>query len=260
MDYCIPDDTDWTCAQAAHDEMDPELLLRSETLAWLTLQMLTGYALDICPVTVRPCKKLCTDGTWTAAPVSAAGTFTPNLNVSGQWVNTCTCGGNSCSCGPIHEIILPGPVGDIVEVQIDGAPLSPSAYRIDNFTHLVRQDGGVWPDCQDMNLPNKEVGTFSVTYYGGAKPDSMTKYAAGVLAYEFSKACAGGKCRLPSGVTQITRQGVTMEIQQGMFPNGFTGIREVDVVIGLFNPNGLRSPVVIASPDYNPGRKTTWSR
>lgn len=112
----------------------------------------------------------------------------------------------------------------------------------------------------DVEPNSATTGPFEVTYYRGAAPNEMTKFAAGLLAYEFYKACSGGKCRLPAGVTQVTRQGVTMEIQTGMFPGGFTGIREVDAVIRIYNPHGLKRAPRVLSPD-GPGtpRRVTWS-
>jgi hypothetical protein len=156
-------------------------------------------------------------------------------------------------------VLLPGPVGGIVEVLIDGVVVPSSNYRVDNTNRLVAQFDQVWPSCQDMTLPETEDGTFSVQYWRGFAPNALTNYAAGVLAAEFYKACTGDKgCRLPSGVTQITRQGVTMEIQTGLWQGGWTGLREVDAVISTFNPYGLRAQTVITSPDMPGTRTPTW--
>lgn len=105
--------------------------------------------------------------------------------------------------------------------------------------------------------PNDALGTFEVSYYRGAAPNVMTSYAAGVLAWEFYQACSGNECRLPSGVTAVTRQGVSFQIAQGMFTSGLTGIREVDAVISIYNPNGLTAPPSVSSPDRRPARMTT---
>ena len=76
-------------------------------------------------------------------------------------------------------------------------------------------------------------------------------------AVEYARACTGGKCRLPQGVTSIVRQGVSFEIEGGAFPNGFTGIREVDAWIALWNPDGLRQQAKVYSPDLKRPR-LTW--
>jgi hypothetical protein len=105
-----------------------------------------------------------------------------------------------------------------------------------------------WPFCQDLTLPDTEVGTMSVTYLNSYPVDGLGAYAAGVLAYEYAQACQGNHCRLPTNVTQVTRQGVSMTIEAGAFPNGFTGIREVDAFIALWNPNGRRQVTGVWAP------------
>jgi len=358
---CYPDSTDWSCVpQTTVDELDPEMKERAEALAWSTLAGLTGHFFSTCPITVRPCRKTCAPGwrSWAPVPAYSGGSFQPHIDPAGYWVNSCMCASDPCSCGPIHEIVLPGPVGSIVEVLIDGAVLHPSAYRVDNGNRLVRQDGADWPACQDMNKPGGPVyepviienlsntmtvtregqlvqivvepteppqggmfagtlpyvvrggsqtnvydeagvnvgvfvlgggtadiggssgpgfvpfrivyettdapaspdmtSTFSVEYYRGTGPNTMLDYAAGVLAWEFYQACSGNDCRLPAGVTSVSRQGVSFQIATGMFANGMTGIREVDAIIGIYNPNGLKAPPYVSSPDLKPGRVTTY--
>ena len=75
-----------------------------------------------------------------------------------------------------------------------------------------------------------------------------------MLAYEYAQACAGNKCRLPNNVTSLTRQGVSMEIATGAFPGGFTGIREVDAFIAIWNPSGRREQPRVWSPDIHTPR------
>lgn len=258
---CYPDSTDWSCVpQTVVDELDPITKERAEALAWSTLAALTGHFFSTCPIVVRPCRQGCATGwrQWTPAPAYAGGSFNPHIGTDGYWVNSCVCAGDPCSCGPIHQIVLPGPVGSIIEVLIDGAPLDPTAYRVDNGNLLVRMDGEDWPACQDMNLPIGEPKTFSVKYYRGSGPNTMLDFAAGVLAWEFYQACSGNDCRLPAGVTSVSRQGVSFQIATGLFSNGMTGIREVDAIIGLYNPNGLKAPPYVSSPDIRPGRVTTY--
>jgi hypothetical protein len=266
-EICYPAGTDWSCAYSDEqlsvmwaDAHVAATMRRAEALAWSTLAGLTGFFFSTCPLVVRPCRKGCASG-WRSWPVPtphASNSFQPHIGVDGYWVNSCICDSDPCSCGPIHEIVLPGPVGSIVEVLIDGAMLDPAAYRVDNGNRLVRQDGSDWPMCQDMNLPSGTVGTFTVEYYRGAGPNQLLHYAAGVLATEFYLACSGGECRLPAGVTNVSRQGVNFQIATGLFTNGMTGIREVDAVVGLYNPNGLKAPPYVSSPDVRPGRVTTY--
>ncbi len=263
MTICYPDSTNWNGYPFPDDPSPLQIQQRelAEALAWSALKTLTGGRLGICPVTVRPCKKDCRFGTYYVAPAGGSGgTFYPHIAVDGEWVNS-WCGDRfDCGCTAIEEVVLPGPVGRVIEVQVDGQIVDPSAYRVDNGNHLVRQDGGSWPYCQDMNLPDGEVGTFSVTYIQGAPIDELWDYAAGVLAKEFYIPIAGGdskKCRLPKNVQAITRQGVTFDMDITMFDNGTTGIQEVDSCIARLNPFKLKVGPRVMSPDSLRARRTT---
>lgn len=269
MSICVPDGTDWGCALSDEEilGLDPALKERSEALAWSTLSALLGYRLSLCPVSIRPCAAGCSTQTWDQAMVygndwngvPSGGVFAPYVS-NGSWFNGCGCkSADSCGCTAINQIILPTPAGDIVSVSLEGSTLDPSAYRVDNGNKLVRQDGGTWPVCQDMNLPASDPAAFVITYYPHLGPNELLRYAAGILAAEYYKSCSGGKCRLPNGVTSITRTGVTMEIPSGLFPNGATGLREVDPIIRIYNPNGVKAPARVLSPDSARARVTTWS-
>lgn len=272
MTICYPDSTDWSCALTEEqiDELDPVVRARAEALAWSSLQALTGGNIAICPNIVRPCAARCGGGTWYTAPVTGAsqspwpagnGSFQPTINGNGQWVNTCGCSTpDSCSCTTVREVILPGIVGDIVRVTLNGADLDPTAYRVDNGNRLVRQDGETWPLCQDMNLPADDDGAFVVEYYDGAAPDTSLNYAAGLLAVEFYRACTNQSCALPGGVVSVVKQGITMTVAQGLFTNGFTGIKPVDAVISIYNPFGHKRRPVIIAPGIPAGRTQTWGR
>lgn len=276
---CFPPGADWSCAYDADTlaqmRANPEVeatMERAEAMAWMTLAALTAYQVGVCPITVRPCLAGCGGGgTWMTAPVLSQGHYAgvwpgayqalaPHVSASGAWVNSCGCKSTDCSCSALCEAILPGPVGSIVEVWVNGAVLDRTAYRVDNGDRLVRTDGDCWPSCQDMSQDAHGTDAFSVRYYRGAGPNPMTLWAAGVLANEFFQACSGKDCRLPAGVTSVSRQGISFEVQTGLFTNGYTGIPEVDAVIGLYNPGGLRQAPVIASPDSRRSRMTTWGR
>lgn len=225
---------------------------RSRMLAGATLRRLTGYRVGGCPVTVRPCKVGCSKG---LLPLYRSGaSFSPHINEMGFWINSCGCL-TDCSCGTLCEIELPGPVGAVYAVKVDGATVAASNYRVDG-TRLVWTGAGVcpWPTCQDLSKPDTEVGTFSVRYLNAYEVDGLGEYAAGVLAMEFARACVGDPCRLPSNITNLSRQGVSMEIEPGAFPNGITGIREVDAYIAIYNPDGLRQQTRVWSPDLRTPR------
>lgn len=274
-DYCWP--VDWSCAQDVYDQLDatPEgqkVIAQSEAYATQTLRALTNYQLGGCPITVRPCTPRCVPGSWMTAPVAWQGNwagggwstlgFAPFV-YNGKWFNACGCMTRDCSCTSLSILYLPGPVGYVSEVTVDGVVLPATAYRVDNGNELVRLDGESWPACQDMNAPltgtGSDVGTLGVTYLRGIAPDGLAAAAAGRLAVEFAKSCMGGACQLPTGVTQIVRQGVTMTIPTGAFPDGLTGIREVDAFIRFWNPYSTKSVAEVFSPQQSRTRQTTWS-
>jgi hypothetical protein len=246
---CVPWDLDSGCCDD-WDTLDPALCERATTLAWSTLNVLTGGLVGSCPTVVRPCLSspcaTCrgwydTLGTpyspWVVAGIHA-----------GDWVNR-ICGSPRCSCTQMCELVMPGLIAAIIEVNLDGVELPLSDFRVDNGHRIVRMDGECWPSCQEMSKPVGQPGTLGITYIPGIIPDAAALWAAGVLACEFAKACSGGKCRLPSSVTTIARQGVSMTIPGSMFEGGMTGIREVDAYVISVNPYGHRTPPMVWSPD-----------
>lgn len=263
-DICYPDTTNWNGFVLPEDPSDLQITQKelAEAFAWSSLKTLTGGRLGICPVSVRPARKDRRWGSYYVAPVSggSGGTFRPHMAVDGEWVNS-WCGDDfDCACEYVQEIKLPGPVGRVIEVVIDGLVVDSSAYRIDDGYKLVRQDGEGWPYAQDMNKPMGEEGTFYVTYIQGAVIDSMWDYAAGQLAIEFWRniALSGKGCRLPKNVQAVTRQGVTFDMDITMFDNGKSGIEEVDAIVATINPFKLKVAPAIASPEtLRRNRQTT---
>jgi len=227
----------------------------AKAMATQTLRMLTGFRVGGCPITVRPCSRRCvaaTDGWYAFGP-----TWRPEITNAGEWINGC-CASDNCMHLGTASISLPPPVGNIVEVLIDGLAVDPASYRVDNGNELVRTDGLPWPTTQDMLAPADGLGAFSVTYLHAVPVDGIGAQVAGVLACEYGKAQQGLACALPSSVVSITRAGVSMELTQGLFPNGMTGIPDVDLFIARWNPNGLKAPCVVWSPDLVGMRVTTW--
>jgi hypothetical protein len=151
----------------------------------------------------------------------------------------------------VQAIDLPGPVGAVTEVVVGGEVLDPLAYRVENGRYLIRMDSGSWPTESGDN--------FRVTYFNSHPVDEMGSYAAGVMAAEWLKLLtnAKGGCRLPRSVTNIQRQGLTMELARGMFPDGVTGMPEVDAYIMLLNPFALKIMPRVYSLDLPEHRQVT---
>lgn len=249
MATCVPYELDTSCCDD-WDSYTPTVADRSTELAWSTLRVLTAGRVGNCPVTVRPCLQ---------PPCGVCGElFTVRL-LDGVWLNW-GCGRPECSCARLCEIVMPGPVAEITGAMLDGVTLDPSLFRVDDGSRIVRVDGECFPSCQWMDRGLDAVGTFGITYVPGVAPGATGCYAAGVLACEYAKACSGAKCRLPAAVTSLSRQGVNFELSQTMFPDGQTGIREVDAFIYAANPHALKVPPMIWSPDLVSAkhRYTTW--
>ena len=239
---CLPWKPNFACCDD-WDNHDNELQIRAMSLAWSTMRSLTGGRVGSCPVTIRPCFTedactVCFGTSW----------MQPYVDSFGNWKNAACRKDGTCSCCDVCELTLPGQAAVVTEVNIDGWKLDPQLFRIDNGNILVRQDGYCWPNCQNMGAPEGAIGTITIKYIPGIYPTAAGLWAAGVLSCEFAKACTGGKCRLPTSVSSIVRQGVSMEMGGGMFENG-TGIREVDAYIESVNPHGLKTPPKVWSPD-----------
>lgn len=246
---------DAACFEDSWEGLDDDVKERSVAMASATLHRLTGYRVGGCPVKVRPCRRSCWEvgfpSYYDMLSYGSGVSFWPHIDQHGMWVNSCGCGPRDCSCDVNGcRVTLPSPVGSVTEVKVDGDVMSPSAYTLSGSDLLWAGTGDCpWPTCQNLALPDTADGTFSVTYLNSHPVDTLGAYAAGVMAMEFAKACTGGKCRLPSSVTAVVRQGVSFEIMSGAFPDGLTGIREVDTYLAMWNPGRLRQQTAVWSPD-----------
>lgn len=236
------------CLGEEWDDYTDEVKDRATALATNTLRRLTGYRVGGCPILVRPCKQSCGSGARYGYTYGSYSWFQPYINGAGAWVNDCGCV-RDCSCTTLCTVNLPGPVGEVYEVKVDGDVVDEDDYKLFGETLIWTGSGACpWPTCQNLALDDEEEDTFSVSYLNSYPVDGLGAYAAGVLAREYAISCEGGTCRLPASVTAITRQGLTYEITPGAFPDGFTGIREVDAYIALWNPKGLRQQMTVWTP------------
>lgn len=215
-------------------------------MATETLWALSGMRFGLCNVTLRPCRRECfttpfpPDG-WAQWPWT--GTYPQPALIGGSWFNL-VCGScpGTCSCTTVSEFVLPAPVHEIIEIKIDGTPMASGAYRLDNNRIVVRTDGGQWPFCNDLSLDDTEPGTWSVTAtFGEVIPDGA-RLAMGQLVCEIIRAALGGDCKLPAGIQQLVRQGVTISYPDvgELFRQGRTGLYLVDMFLAAWNPYNLR--------------------
>lgn len=232
-------------AQAQPEDQDRALMLATSSL-----QMLTNHRVGTCPITIRPCPST------RRCPC----VWNPHLGTDGVWRNGCD---HDTTCKPVSEIDIPGPVGYIESFLINGTPvdLETGDWRLDNGHLLVWQGVGPSPvpDYQDLNLPDSAAGTWSITYSKSYPVLADARIAVGYLALEFLRACAPkAKCSLPRGVTSVVRNGVSFTIEAGLFPNGLTGIDQVDQFILKWAPAGSpRRTAVVFDPTRLAPRRTS---
>jgi hypothetical protein len=260
---------EWTINTGCCPEWDtysPQL--QADATAWATsiLWALTGRRFGLCEVTVRPCGGGCHDGGYMTWPVTFDGStgaigpsWIPFIDVGGVWRN-CACPG-ACSCKARCEVWLPGPVDSVTEVVLDGVIVPAEAYRVDNRSLLVRQDGECWPQCQNFDLsgiaPDTE-NTFLVTYSRGTPVPEAGQIAAGMLACDFARSCTTG-CKLPGNLSTLSRQGVEVSMIDPTeeLNAGLTGVSLVDQWIRSVNPHRRTRRPRVYSTDISAPRMTT---
>ncbi|WP_029926380.1 hypothetical protein [Nocardia otitidiscaviarum] len=235
---------DRSCWPELCSEIDKQRMQQAADMAVFVLWSLTGRQFGICPVLARPCPLPCTEFDPAALYPSIDGTLLPGpgwypIWDNGGWRNiSCGCGARCTRTGPT-VVHLAGPVVSVDTVTIDGVPLDPRGWVLEG-DYLYRAGGAQWPR-QDLRAPLGESGTWSVEYQQGYAPPAGAGTHVGQLALEFFNACAGGKCRLPKRVQQITRQGVSMQMidPNDLFGAGLTGIDSIDLWIRAVNPARL---------------------
>jgi len=167
------------------------------------------------------------------------------------------------ACGNLwgRQLLLSGPVTAVTAVSIDGALLPSAAYRVDNGHILVRTDGGVWPHCQDMTKAATQVGTFQVVYSHGNPLPTGAVRSAESLAVELAKLWDPtiSDCKLPSRVTSITRQGLTMVVIDPLtvIKEGGTGLVDVDMWLASLKVARAGRRARIWTPGVEPALRHT---
>jgi hypothetical protein len=241
------------------DNNSPATRATAQALAGMVMWAATGRRYGPCRVTVQPCNPPATSPLYQTFPrvggYAAAGAVdytTEPVLIGGTWFNQCSSG---CTCRARCEVVLDGPVADIVEITVGGLLVDPAAYQIQNRCLLVRVDGGCWPTCIRVD---QVVPDFEVIYRRGRPIPTGVQKAFEVLACEFAAACTGGACRLPPRLASLTRQGVDIQVEAvhqraGAGTSGTapfrTGIALVDDIIALDNPTGRAAPALVMSPD-----------
>lgn len=243
----------WPITWPAHIDtaaLDPNIKALCELYAGACMTALTLHRVGGAPVTIMPVTRHRVEGYYVGhipyPDEYPLGAFYPGtVYPSAQYLM------ESATVDRVEAIDLPGPVGAITEVRINGVVLDPLAYRVENGRYLIRLDSGSWPE--------ESGDDFTVTYTNSHPVDDLGAYAGGVMANEWLKLLtrAKDKCRLPATATNVNRAGITMEIATGMFPEGVTGLPEIDAYLMLWNPFGLKVAPRVFSPDL-PQHRQVW--
>lgn len=270
---------DRTCMKIP-DGTDEALIERMQLAAAELLFALSGNRFGpSCPVTVRPCRKACADGYdflfgrlfYQGQGYQSTGPFIPYM-FRGEMFNASLCGcTGDCHCGPeLCEVYLPGPVYDIVSVDIGGVTVDVDTYGILDGRYLVRNDlapadtpgGTCWPSCQDMSRAPGEAGTFTVVYRTGIPLSELGRLALSKLTEHYLQGCTGCGCGAGTrqNLTRLSRQGVDLEFEPAgqLAQDGRTGIPIVDQWLNAVNPGKLPRALRVASPD-SPKRPRVWT-
>lgn len=269
LTYCVGGPC---CADAA--SFSPELAAVASDVATMTLWALTGRRFGCCPIVVRPCKPQSACGDTIPLPeliyyFDRAGRGLDNLGVTFGFVPlledgavfniACGCKGR-CTCKADCEVFLPGPVCEITDVIIEGAPVPPGNYKLYDGNKLVFLAGQACPPCQDYNQPLGQPGTWSVSYSIGEPLPPGAEVMAGLYACEIARGIVqDGACQLPSRVQHIARQGVDIAFVDpfALTEAGLTGLPVVDAWIRALNPYKQAQPSRVWSPDIPVIRRET---
>src|SRR5690349_1678112 len=242
---CQPWDVIWPANCTLLQTATPEVTGIAVQAASEMLYYLTAQRFGLCTVALRPCRDECYGIGWPGwQNWWQWGTYPQPYWYNGVWYNMgCgQCRGNSCSCTAISETFLPGPVYSVDSVTVDGVVLTPGVdYRVDDYRKLVRI-GDLWPYCNDLSQTAVTgVGTWEVVATFGEPVPTMGKLAVGELACNFLGFLLGEECELPAGLTDISRQGISMTIAQASTDllNVFQRYPLTYLFVKTFNPQGL---------------------
>lgn len=138
-------------------------------------------------------------------------------------------------------------ITSVEELDTDGVTIvtvDPSAYRVDSWKWLVRED-----EADGTNKGWALDGKTTVAFTYGAMPPPDGKVAAVELAGELVLARTDpGECRLPQKVTSVVRQGVSISFAE---PGSFKTLPSVQAFLDARNPTGRRRRAGVLNPDLD---------
>lgn len=179
----------------------------------------------VCTATVRPCPP-CNCGVgfldpWWWTGLSVGLPYLPGRQ-------------GGCECHWRHiELRAPFPILAILAFEVAGVDHL-ADVRLDSNRQMTLEDGSdlPWFPWQNLNAPDGDPGTWSVSYSFGAPPLELAKIANGDLACELIEACQGNECALPDGTVSVTKGGVTINLRGP--DEGFTNVMTADLLTNRY--------------------------
>lgn len=156
-------------------------------------------------------------------------------------------------CGGADSLYIKGPFGinvwDVDRVRLGADEYNEDTWRYDRETRtLWRVPPDVWP-AKDEKWSNAGEGeAFVVDAVTGTPPDPWALDVCARLVKELYLSCTGSKCRLPSNVTTVTSQGITVRLRDDEVN---TFIPELAAWVHAVNPHGARLPGMVMSPEVS---------
>lgn len=162
----------------------------------------------------------------------------------------------SWCCGGADAIYLRGPnampVWEVSRVRLGALEYPTDSWRFDRDSRLLyRKPPEVWPRRDEKWSEVGEGEAFVVDAEIGTPPDAWALDVAARLTKEIYLSCTGAKCRLPSNVTTVTSQGITVRLRDDEVN---TFIPELGAWVNGVNPHGARLPAAVFSPDVTAAR------
>ena len=154
-------------------------------------------------------------------------------------------------CGGADALRLTGPfalpVWDVTSVRLGADLYDEATWHFDRESRMLyRVPPDVWP-LRDEKWSAPGTGeAFVVDATIGVPPDAWALDVAARLVKELYLSCTGSKCRLPSNVTTVTSQGITVRLRDDEVN---TFIPELGAWVHAVNPHGARLPGAVFSPD-----------
>jgi hypothetical protein len=212
------------CGLADLDPTEP-LFVASVATASSIMTRLSAYTIGLCEAEVRP------------------------LNLCRECRSWC--------CGGTDAIALRGPyrlsVWDVTSVRLGPDEYPATSWRFDREDQMLyRVPPDVWPTKDEKWSKAGEGEAFVVDVEVGTPPDAWALDVCARLTHELYLSCTESKkCRLPSNVTTVTAQGITVRLRDDEVN---TFIPEMGAWMNAVNPHNARLPGAVFSPDLAAAR------